>query len=272
MVSQQLIDYIESLSIKGYSEMQIYNHLVKYGYSQGDASTAIKIVKERRSSATQITAANTANEETVKRSGKKPNKALIIVIILILALAIVAGALFFFKPVIIEKFKELMNSQMLNPKATGEEEIQLGETEAPDNPNKPGTDGEQQLEQDVIESEDCGIVDNMRLMASPEERTDEETGAMACFSESLLGCYHSLFELTGTNGAMYEVMGRDGEDCLVSKGDQICRVPMIFIQQSQQAAENEGAPEMAFVTVMMGMTWGSALNTETSETITIECY
>jgi hypothetical protein len=131
---------------------------------------------------------------------------------------------------------------------------------------------EEGLEEDVVDKEDCGVVDNMHILAEPEKATDYEKGAMACFSESLLGCYPSTLEFSGQGGGSYEVIGPEGETCLVSGSGKTCKIPINFIQESQAAADEQGAPEMAFITTIFAMAMGDAVNSETGETIKIECY
>jgi hypothetical protein len=110
MVNQQLIDYIKSLMIKGYSANQIYDHLVKYGYTPDDASMAINVVNGNPSAVQMPN--SVPSYEAALGSGKKPVKLLPILLIIIVVLAI-AGAAFFFKPFLTNLLKGAINNEML---------------------------------------------------------------------------------------------------------------------------------------------------------------
>jgi len=293
MVNQQLIDYVKSLMIKGFSPNQIYGHLVRYRYAPEDAAAAINLATGNPS--TVQMQASASSQEPAASSGKKSIRLLPILLIIIVVLAI-AGAAFFFKPFITNLLKGAVNNEMLNSGADNIQEAGVNDAEAPNNEiagpaagssqgtemNGAGTlnneipttemNNREWPEEDVAEQENCGAVDNMHIFAEPEKATDYEKGAMACFSESLLGCYPSTFEFSGEGGDSYQVIGPEGDACLVSGGGKTCKIPISFIQESQAAADEEGAPEMAFIITIFAMAMGDSVNSETGDMTNIECY
>lgn len=249
MVSQQLIDYIKSAMDKGYSTSQIYNNLVQYGYRPDDASMAINVAAGN-SSAMQMSS-NTLSQEPMPDPERKSIRLLPFLFLGILVLAIAGGAFFYFKPFSNEANMQAPGNELLNP----------------------GTNnGQGQSEVAAAGKENCGSVDNMHIFVAPEEKTDAEVQAMSCFSQDLYACNPSIFELVGTNGASFEVIQKEGDNCLISTTGKTCKVPLSYIQKIRDAANQQGTPEMGFVPIIFVFSMGNPTDTETGETIVIDCY
>jgi hypothetical protein len=256
MVSQELLEYVKTLMVKGYSTILIYNHLVKYGYSPDDASLAITMAGGNPQG-TQIPVNASTKQPTPefdKKLDRKPVNLWPFLLISALILAIAGGAFLFSEPL-----KEYINkiapsNNALNPGTTS------------------GQEPSQNPTQELLLKEDCGFVDNTRLFISSEERTEAEVQAMSCFSRNLLGCRPSMFELSGENGVSYEIIGKEGYTCLMSSRGKTCKLPVDYIQKIQDRADQEGAPEMAFLASIFVFSMGNPLDAETGATIVIECY
>ncbi|MBN2067919.1 MAG: hypothetical protein JW744_05615 [Candidatus Diapherotrites archaeon] len=126
-------------------------------------------------------------------------------------------------------------------------------------------------------AQDCGSVENSHLVADVGSQTDAEKAAIACFNEKMVSCTESSFELTGAGGAAYNVISRDGDDCVMSISisstgeEKTCRVPISFIASSEFAAEQSGQPEMIVFMVGIGMIAERLENTVTGQEVIIDC-
>lgn len=117
----------------------------------------------------------------------------------------------------------------------------------------------------------CGALNNMHIFALPEERADDENDAISCFNENLLACIPVTFDIVGMGGVSYEIKRKQEDFCLIDNGTKTCKIPVNFILESAEAAKEGGKPELAFLSVTMGMSFGKLTNTDTGEEIIIEC-
>jgi len=246
MVNQQLIAYIKSTLAQGYSTTQIYNNLVQYGHNPNEVSMAINMATSP--SSTIQRPSNISIQQSTVAASEKSTNFLPISVIGIFLLVIVGGGLFFFNP-----FKSS------RPVGTPGEMLSPG--------------GEVSQEPVAVSSgkENCGSVDNTHLFMAPQDRTHEEDRTVSCFNERLVSCNPTTFEITGQGGASYEIIKQEGDKCLISSLGKTCKVPISFIKDSQDAAKQQGTPEMTFLAAVMIFSMGNPTDMRTGETINIEC-
>ena len=109
---------------------------------------------------------------------------------------------------------------------------------------------------------ECGSVNNMHLLISPNSRTEQEVNSVSCFENGLKGCSPSTFGLEG--GSVYSIKGKEGEYCIISTQGKSCKVPLGFIEDSDELV-------IPIVTGLSNVVDANIQDSNTGERIDVEC-